>query len=46
MGSYDLGNVLICAVSGAYVVSGVLFILAAIADDKKIGIEWESKKIL
>ena len=43
--SYDLGNVLIFAVSGAYVLSGFLFVLAAIADDKKIEIEWNAYKV-
>ena len=45
LGSYDLGNVLIFAVSGAYVLSGFLFVLAAIADDKKIEIEWNADKV-
>ena len=35
---------LIAAVSGAYVMSGVLFVLAAIADDEKIAGDWEKNK--
>lgn len=41
LGSYALGNVLICAVSGAYVASSLLFALAAIEEEKKITVEWE-----
>lgn len=41
LGSYALGNVLICAVSGTYVASSLLFALAAIEEEKKITVEWE-----
>jgi hypothetical protein len=33
--------VLICAVSGTYVASSVLFALAAIEEEKKITVDWE-----
>lgn len=46
LGSYPLGNVLIFTVSGAYVLSGLLFVFAALADDKNISAEWEKKKII
>jgi MFS family permease len=43
-GSYALGDVLIWTVSGAYVLSGLMFAAAAIADDKRISIEWEQNR--
>jgi hypothetical protein len=33
--------VLICAVSGTYVASSVLFALAAMEEEKKIAVDWE-----
>eukprot|EP00596_Hydrurales_sp_CCMP1899_P010529 CAMPEP_0119047156 /NCGR_PEP_ID=MMETSP1177-20130426/51284_1 /TAXON_ID=2985 /ORGANISM="Ochromonas sp, Strain CCMP1899" /LENGTH=326 /DNA_ID=CAMNT_0007021341 /DNA_START=855 /DNA_END=1835 /DNA_ORIENTATION=+ len=46
-GSYALGDVLIWTVSGAYVLSGLMFAAAAIADDKRIAVDYErSQKAL
>ena len=44
LGSFALGDVLIGAVSGAYIVSGILFIFAAIEDEKRITLEWDKNK--
>lgn len=35
---------MIGAVSGAYIVSGILFIFAAIEDEKRITLDWEKNK--
>ena len=41
LGSFALGDVLIGFVSGAYILSGVLFGLVAMADDQRIATEWK-----
>lgn len=46
MGNFALGDVLIFAVSGAYVISGILFGLAALADEKKIAATWKENKAI
>lgn len=43
LGSFGLPNVLLWTVSGAYAVSGALFIAAALAEDKRIKIKFENE---
>jgi membrane protein DedA with SNARE-associated domain len=42
-GSFALPDVLLWTVCGSYVASGILFALAAIADDRKIEKEWRQQ---
>jgi hypothetical protein len=45
LGSYALGDVLIATVSGAYVLSGFMFLAAAVEDESRIDVEWNKKNI-